>query len=47
MPSWEEMRMIFEELHLNPEVRVIVLSGEGKTFHPNRSRDTDGYSAIW
>ena len=26
------MSRIFEELHVNPEVRVIVLSGEGKTF---------------
>ena len=30
--AWEEMKQIFEELHQNSEVRVIVLSGEGKHF---------------
>lgn len=32
MPAWEEMQQIFEDLHHNPEARVIVLSGEGKHF---------------
>lgn len=32
MEGWEEMQKIFEHLHENPEVRVIVLSGEGKHF---------------
>lgn len=31
-PAWTEMQVIFEELHENPEVRVIILSGEGKHF---------------
>ncbi len=31
-PAWGEMRDIFGELHENPEVRAIVLTGEGKTF---------------
>lgn len=30
--AWEEMKLIFEALHKNPEVRAIVLSGEGKHF---------------
>jgi len=30
--AWKEMKHIFESLHDNPEVRVIVLSGEGKNF---------------
>lgn len=30
--AWEEMKAIFGALHKNPEVRVIVLSGEGKHF---------------
>lgn len=30
--GWEEMKALFEELDDNPEVRVIVLSGEGKHF---------------
>lgn len=32
MPAWEEMKSIFEELHDNLDVRVIVLTGEGKHF---------------
>jgi len=32
LPAWEEMQGIFEQLHTNNEVRVIVLSGEGKHF---------------
>ena len=31
-PAWEEMQAIFEHLDENEEVRVIVLSGEGKHF---------------
>lgn len=30
--AWEEMKAIFEDLHVNPEARVIVLTGEGKHF---------------
>lgn len=30
--AWDEMPQIFRELHENPEVRVIVLTGEGKNF---------------
>ena len=30
--AWEEMQKIFEDLDENPEVRCIVLSGEGKHF---------------
>ncbi|MCB0845692.1 MAG: crotonase/enoyl-CoA hydratase family protein [Bacteroidetes bacterium] len=30
--AWDEMKAIFEELDKNEEVRVIVLSGEGKHF---------------
>lgn len=30
--AWEEMRSIFESFHENKEVRVIILSGEGKHF---------------
>jgi len=32
LPAWEEMQGIFEQLHTNNKVRVIVLSGEGKYF---------------
>lgn len=32
MEGWEEMKQAFEDLHDNPDVRVIVLSGEGKHF---------------
>ncbi|GJM31416.1 MAG: enoyl-CoA hydratase [Saprospiraceae bacterium] len=32
MPAWEEMRTIFNSLDEDPEVRVIVLTGEGKHF---------------
>jgi enoyl-CoA hydratase len=32
MPAWEEMKAIFEEIDETPEVRVAVLSGEGKHF---------------
>lgn len=32
MEAWEEMEQIFGELHLNKDVRVIILSGEGKHF---------------
>lgn len=31
-PAWKEMRQIFEDLHENPEARVIILAGEGKNF---------------
>ena len=30
--AWEEMKAIFEELDQNADVRVIILSGEGKHF---------------
>lgn len=30
--AWEEMKTIFEALDENPDVRVVVLSGEGKHF---------------
>lgn len=30
--AWNEMKQIFDELHQNPAVRAIVLSGEGKHF---------------
>jgi len=30
--AWDEMRAIFEHCSVNPEVRVVVLSGEGKMF---------------
>lgn len=30
--AWEEMKTIFEEMDVNPDVRVVVLSGEGKHF---------------
>jgi enoyl-CoA hydratase len=30
--AWEEMPLIFRELHENPEVRVIILQGEGRNF---------------
>lgn len=32
MTAWEEMQTIFETLQETPEVRVIVLTGEGKNF---------------
>lgn len=32
MPAWEEMKATFEEMHDNSDVRVIVLTGEGKHF---------------
>ncbi len=32
MPAWEEMQAIFENLHEDENVRVIVLTGEGKHF---------------
>ena len=32
MQGWEELQQVFEDLHDNPEARVIVLSGEGKHF---------------
>jgi len=32
MPAWYEMKFVFDELDENPEVRVIVLTGEGKHF---------------
>lgn len=32
IPDWEEMRQIFQTLNTDPEVRVVVLSGEGKHF---------------
>lgn len=30
--AWDEMRSVFEHCSTNPEVRVVVLSGEGKMF---------------
>ncbi|MEO0472423.1 MAG: crotonase/enoyl-CoA hydratase family protein [Bacteroidota bacterium] len=30
--AWDEMKRIFEELDVNDDVRVVVLSGEGKHF---------------
>lgn len=30
--AWDEMRAVFEHCSVNPEVRVVVLSGEGKMF---------------
>ena len=30
--AWDEMRQLFEHCSTNPEVRVVVLSGEGKMF---------------
>lgn len=32
LPAWHEMRQIFEDMHDNSEVRVIILAGEGKNF---------------
>ncbi len=32
LSAWEEMKQVFEALHENPAVRVIVLSGEGRHF---------------
>jgi len=32
LPMWEEMQKVFEDMHENEEVRVIVLTGEGKHF---------------
>lgn len=32
MLAWEEMRTIFELLDANPDIRCIILSGEGKHF---------------
>lgn len=32
MEAWDEMKVIFEEMHENPEVRVVILAGEGKNF---------------
>ena len=30
--DWHEMKKVFEDMDENPDVRVIVLSGEGKNF---------------
>ncbi len=32
LEAWEEMKDIFENLHKNPDARVIILSGEGNNF---------------
>lgn len=32
LAAWEEMKQLFEEIDESPEVRVVVLSGEGKHF---------------
>ncbi|MEM8909124.1 MAG: crotonase/enoyl-CoA hydratase family protein [Bacteroidota bacterium] len=32
MLAWEEMKQIFDALHGDPQVRVVILSGEGKHF---------------
>ena len=32
LKAWEEMQQVFEMLHEDPQVRVIVLTGEGKNF---------------
>ena len=31
-PAWKEMQTVFEHMDEDPEVRVVVLSGEGKHF---------------
>ncbi len=31
-PAWDEMKALFEEIDETPEIRVVVLSGEGKHF---------------
>ncbi len=30
--AWWEMKQVFEDMHDNPEVRVVILAGEGKHF---------------
>ena len=30
--AWDDMKAIFEEIDLTPEIRAVVLSGEGKNF---------------
>ena len=32
MPMWEEMQQVFEDMHDDSNVRVIILKGEGKNF---------------
>ncbi len=32
LEAWEEMQAIFENIDQNPEIRVVVLTGEGKHF---------------
>jgi enoyl-CoA hydratase len=32
LEAWSEMKAIFEAMHNNPEVRAIILTGEGKNF---------------
>ena len=32
LEAWEEMEQVFEAMHLDKNVRVIILSGEGKHF---------------
>ncbi len=30
--GWEELQLVFEDMDANPEVRVVILTGEGKHF---------------
>lgn len=30
--AWQEMKQVFEDMNENPEVRVVILAGEGKHF---------------
>ena len=32
LPAWREIRSVFKQLNTNPQVRVIILRGEGKHF---------------
>ena len=32
VPAWEEMKLVFDSLAINPKVRVIILKGNGKHF---------------
>ncbi|MEO1629125.1 MAG: crotonase/enoyl-CoA hydratase family protein [Bacteroidota bacterium] len=32
MPAWKEMKAAFEYLHTHPQVRVVILGGQGKHF---------------
>lgn len=41
-PSWEELRLVFESLSRDPEIRVIVLSGMGGQDLHEFSKDGQG-----